>query len=282
MEAKREEKFQLRGKDSWIHCLEFDRHRPIHTPYHFHGYVELLYFYEGEGTLWVSGEQMPVSSGMLCVISAQRAHRLEFLNGCRYICVKLEPEILYADAGEYGFARPFLTGASVYVFPAQETEQMQAAECFRMIMAEWNRMDYGFEMSIRSQILRLFVGFLRSLQDKGMLQAERVMHPQIMASLKYIRENLDTVTAESAAESCALSYHYYSRMFAGSMGMHFNAYVNTLRLFEAEKLLLSTERSVTDIALICGFSGSSHFIARFKAAKGISPARYRRQHSKTL
>ena len=61
MEAKREENFQLRGKDSWIHCLEFVRQKPIRTPYHFHGYVELLYFFEGNGILWVSGVKQKIA-----------------------------------------------------------------------------------------------------------------------------------------------------------------------------------------------------------------------------
>ena len=282
MEAKREENFQLRGKDSWIHCLEFNYCRPLRSPYHFHGYVEMLYFFEGEGKLWVSGKEMRISPSMLYIIGAQRAHGLELLHGCRYICVKLQPEILYEDGEEYRFALPFLTEAPVYGFTPAEAKQFRTDVRMRAIMEEWNRMDYGFELAIRGEILLLFTQLLRYLRETGQVRDSRVMHPQIMASLKYIQENLNSVTAQSAANSCALSYHYYSRMFAESTGMHFNAYLIALRLAEAEKLLLSTERSVTDIAHSCGFSGSSHFIARFKTVKGMSPARYRKQHAQKL
>lgn len=279
MEAKREENFQLRGKDSWIHCLEFDRQKPIRTPYHFHGYVELLYFFEGNGILWVSGEKREIAPGMLHVIGAQRAHGLEILHGCRYICVKLQPEILYADGEEYRFALPFLTEAPAYGFSPREAKSLQAETHLQAVMSEWQRMDEGFELAIRGELLLLFSRILRHLRQTGQLRDPRAVHPQVMASLKYIQENLNSVTAASAAKSCALSYHYYSRLFGESMGMHFGAYLTALRLSEAEKLLLSTQRSVTDIAYTCGFSGSSHFVARFKAAKGVSPASFRRQHS---
>jgi len=279
VEAKREENFQLRGKDSWIHCLRFKRKGPLHIPYHYHGYVELLYFFAGVGSLWVSGEHWKIEPGMLYVIGAQKPHGLEIPHGCQYICVKLQPDIFYRDAEEYRFALPFMTEASVYGFSSPETKDLHVEIRLQAIMAEWEQMNYGFELAIRGELLLLFTQLLRQLRQKGKLRDIRTMHPQLLESLKYIRENLGTVTAASAAESCALSYHYYSRLFAEYMGMHFSAYLTALRLAEAEKLLLTTQRSVTDIAYSCGFSGSSHFIARFKAAKGIAPASFRRHHS---
>jgi AraC family transcriptional regulator len=43
----------------------------------------------------------------------------------------------------------------------------------------------------------------------------------------------------------------------------------------AKALLLSSNRSLTDIALACGFNSASHFSNRFKAAKGITPSQLR-------
>ena len=47
------------------------------------------------------------------------------------------------------------------------------------------------------------------------------------------------------------------------------------KLKEAEKLLLTTDHSITEIAFEAGFSTVSHFIARFKAEKGITPHKLR-------
>ena len=51
----------------------------------------------------------------------------------------------------------------------------------------------------------------------------------------------------------------------------------SLRVNEAEKLLLSTDRSITNIAMSCGFSSTSHFISRFKSHKGMTPGQLRRK-----
>lgn len=279
MEARKEENFQLQGVDSWIHCLEFNYKKPIHTPYHFHQYVELLYFREGNGTVWINGAPMPFSDGMLYIVSTQKAHRLECLGPCQYICIKLQPEILYTNAGEYQFALPFLNDEPFYAFSREETEDFQVDALLKHIMEQWQQMDYAFALVIRGNLLQLFARILRYLRQVNRIPPEKLFHPQILASLTYIQNNLDTVTAKTAADSCALSYHYYSRLFFKNTGRHFNEYVNALRLSESEKLLLSTKYSITDIAHTCGFSDASHFIARFKVARGISPARFRKQQS---
>jgi len=58
--------------------------------------------------------------------------------------------------------------------------------------------------------------------------------------------------------------------------MNFNHYINTLRIQEAKKLLLgtSTESSIQDIAITCGFGNASSFIRVFKQVTGLTPAYY--------
>ena len=48
-------------------------------------------------------------------------------------------------------------------------------------------------------------------------------------------------------------------------------YGDTNRLTEAEKLLITTSRSISQIALDTGFSTSSYFITQFKKHKNITP-----------
>lgn len=67
----------------------------------------------------------------------------------------------------------------------------------------------------------------------------------------------------------SLSINKYARM-------NFNHYINTLRIQEAKKLLLgtSTESSIQDIAITCGFGNASSFIRVFKQVTGLTPAYY--------
>lgn len=65
------------------------------------------------------------------------------------------------------------------------------------------------------------------------------------------------------------------------MGKSFNDYVTLMRINEAEKLLLSTDKSITEIAMCCGFSSSSHFVSRFGQYKQITPGQFRKKLRKS-
>jgi AraC-like DNA-binding protein len=59
------------------------------------------------------------------------------------------------------------------------------------------------------------------------------------------------------------------------MRTSFTAYVCEVRLREAERLLLTTKKSVTEIAIEVGFSTASYFIDRFRVLHGVTPHQYR-------
>ena len=48
----------------------------------------------------------------------------------------------------------------------------------------------------------------------------------------------------------------------------------------AKKMMIETDKSISDIAINCGFSNSSYFAERFLESEGISPSNYRKVHKK--
>lgn len=86
---------------------------------------------------------------------------------------------------------------------------------------------------------------------------------------------------ELAALAC-LSEGAFSRFFSSRTGRTVPQYVNELRVGRACRLLLEqAERTVSDIALDCGFENLANFNRRFLSAKGLSPSAFRRQSRAT-
>ena len=50
----------------------------------------------------------------------------------------------------------------------------------------------------------------------------------------------------------------------------------SLRLDKAERIIITTERTISEIAGMCGFSYMSHFARTFRERKGMSPTERRR------
>lgn len=64
--------------------------------------------------------------------------------------------------------------------------------------------------------------------------------------------------------------------------MRFKEYVNYVRINESQKLLISENKSVSEIAEILGFSSPSHYIQSFKKIKGESPKQFKINYLKNF
>lgn len=94
--------------------------------------------------------------------------------------------------------------------------------------------------------------------------------------LEYIESHLgEPLLLCDLAAQASLSEYHFARMFRQSMGVAPHQFVMQRRMARAKALLLSSNQSLTDIALACGFNSASHFSNRFKAAKGITPSQLR-------
>jgi AraC-like DNA-binding protein len=80
------------------------------------------------------------------------------------------------------------------------------------------------------------------------------------------------------AALAALSEGAFSRFFHSRTGRTVPQYVNELRVGRACRLLLEFPgRTVSDVALDCGFDNLANFNRRFLAARGVAPSVFRKQ-----
>ena len=113
------------------------------------------------------------------------------------------------------------------------------------------------------------------LGDEKQQALEKVRH-----SLIYMEENYNRdLSLAEVAERSNISIYNFCRLFKKATDNTFIEYMNYIRLKEAEKMLLCSDRSVGDIALDSGFSSLSYFNRLFKRKNSISPLQYRKQNS---
>lgn len=82
-----------------------------------------------------------------------------------------------------------------------------------------------------------------------------------------------TVPMLAAAAYCSERECY--RTFQSCLHTSPTDYIRTVRLQSACKMLLETDRTVTDIAQSCGFGTSSYFGMQLHAETGCTPTEYR-------
>ena len=110
---------------------------------------------------------------------------------------------------------------------------------------------------------------------------EYVPHYQenlISKILVFISENYKKgITLYDLAADIGYDYNYVSKFFKKTTGVSFKGYVSDLRIGEACRLLLSTDKSVNSIADECGFSCTRTFNREFFAVMNTTPTEYRKK-----
>jgi len=100
---------------------------------------------------------------------------------------------------------------------------------------------------------------------------------RVRRSLRLIQEKVgEEMPIDEVARSVGLSRPHFFKLFKQFMGVTPNVYINTLRSENAISDLLSTPKSVTDIAFDLGFSSQASFTRFFSSNVGIAPSEYRR------
>lgn len=82
------------------------------------------------------------------------------------------------------------------------------------------------------------------------------------------------ITVKSLAEIACMSTSHFFRVFRDEIGQPPMDYLAGVRMSRVKKLLLAGDKSITEIALECGFKSSSYLSACFRKKFGISPSGY--------
>jgi AraC-like DNA-binding protein len=100
---------------------------------------------------------------------------------------------------------------------------------------------------------------------------------QLRATASTVCEAMDgTIRIDSLANVCGLTPGQFRRAFKHTTGTTPHRWLLQYRLERAREELQTTDKSVTEIALICGFADQSHLTRQFCAAYGAPPAQWRR------
>ena len=105
----------------------------------------------------------------------------------------------------------------------------------------------------------------------------------ITKAIRYINNEKrnSEMSIEDVAVNAGFSTNYFNRIFFEHTGFNVMEYIRFTRLKSAAVSLRTSERSVIDIALDCGYETHESFTRAFKKQFGVSPTNYRKMHEKS-
>ncbi len=131
-----------------------------------------------------------------------------------------------------------------------------------------------------ADLRRMFITIFRECADvlsmmkigNGVTVAYNVMN--------YLNHHFaEDISVNSIAAALFLNRDYISHVFKDETGYSVMAYVISLRINRAKLLLAETDRSITDIAMECGYTDFTYFSKQFKKHTNMSPSKFRKDAS---
>ena len=140
-----------------------------------------------------------------------------------------------------------------------------------------------YETTLKMDEIMLYSIILKIIH-KLEADSQKLLHREKMKSnnfevidriIKYIKGNLTAdLSLEALSKIACLSPVYFHNCFKASTGKNVREYVEEQRLKRAANMLISTDKTLTEIAYLCGFSSQSYFSYAFRRKMGQTPREY--------
>jgi AraC-like DNA-binding protein len=106
-------------------------------------------------------------------------------------------------------------------------------------------------------------------------------YQELAEAARYIQSQYrEQLRIEELARMSSLSVYQFEQRMKKIFQLTAGQFITKIRIEAACKRLRSTDDSVVDIALDCGFYDQSAFARQFKATTGLTPSEYRRSQTK--
>ena len=164
--------------------------------------------------------------------------------------------------------------------PVYQPKSMEQAEHLRDIMLYIA----GHSKASTLRLIGYLFLFLDELVQSSAIQKppheERLRDFYIQEAISYMEMNYAReLSIEEIASACQLNRSYFSKLFRQKEGYPPQEFLIRLRLSKATELMMTTEMSINDISVFCGYPNPVHFSRAFKQRYGMSPREWRCQNA---
>jgi AraC-like DNA-binding protein len=239
-------------------------------PPHLHPYVEIVYVVEGTMEVTVNGHATILNVGDVAVCFPNDIHGYTNRDYSKIQLLIFSPEITssyFSKRMNTTLENPFIPSSLI---------NGELSSLFFKLHNEFNKNNNEYVIK----------GFLYTILGKldaffTLKKSNLSYNNTTQNLLKYIEGHfLENITLESIATALGFSKFYLSRIFSNKIGYQFNDYLNRLRINKAQQLLSETDKTVTNIALECGFESQRNFNRIFKELISLTPTEFRDRESR--
>ena len=248
------------------------------SSHHCHSFFEIYYVDRGNCRFMVENNIYDLRQGDFLLIPPDVLHYTRYLDGpCKKYGIyfrsdDISPQVSAAMPGGSSFFQ------ETRIFQLPDAHHYQAELLLDRMLTEEKIEDSRTEAMLYLQLQELLLFCSRNCSFLQDIPANiRTTDRQIVLAARYISDHyMEPISAADIASAAGFSPNYLSKRFREAAGIGVHEYLMFVRLQHAALDLVSTNDSITEIALRSGFSDSNYFKDAFKKKYGITPSAYRK------
>lgn len=247
--------------------------------FHWHDELELLIVVEGSIELKVGYEWLHLKRGDIMLINSDEIHSIkETDEKNKIVCVYMDCNVCYEKFSDFYEIVAIWTYKEAYEkLNLNRKAILDNVGYLATVLEEGSDKDkimHGYEMLLKSLVYCYRIDITNP--DGTAFQVTDEKKDVIYRIIKYMYSNYDhKVNLQDISEKEYMSLFYLSHSFKDITGYSFRDWLNFVRVENAEKLLLNSSLSITEIAYQCGFSDVRYFNKHFVKWYKITPNKYR-------
>ena len=265
--------------------IEFYHLDKGHTRYqmssHWHSEVEIIRILDGTLKVRLNKTEYTAQKGDIFFINPETVHSATPYD-CVYECIVMHIDFLCLDTYSCSFFIESILNHDYTILEYRPDDNSEFHNSVNEIFDALKNKSSGYKFRVIAALYKT-LGIVvdehtYSKSSMGNTLSNDKNIPKLKKVLTFIRTNHSSqITLKEMADTTSMSIKYFCSFFKDMTGKTPVEYLNEYRIERAAQALLSSDRSVTDVAYSCGFNDLSYFIKTFKRIKGISPGGFRKK-----
>lgn len=289
--AKGENYFQIKGFPVSIKEVDPDRAKThkhdLTFIEHYHDFNEIVVITKGSGLHVYKGHACSVKQGDIFLLKEQDTHYFKQQDNISLFNIMYDPKLIQLPTQYLDLMPSFRAffelepyARSTHNFESHLNVNLVVLEkCIQIISEmqfELEVQPVGFQASNHSLLTKLFVLMCREFSQTNSDQRKNLL--RVSSVISDLETNYNKPwTISDLAKRAHMSENSLLAHFKDATGTSPINYLNQIRIKNSCLLLHTTFRSITEIALECGYSDSNYFSRAFKKELQITPSQYRKK-----
>lgn len=266
----------------------FNYDRTLRPPYYkmdtaeaYTDFYGISYMLSGERLIYSPEFTTIVKAGEMVFIPKNIYRRTTYVSNAPYERILLKfTDVMILDLVETIGIQSFHELCEEHVIRFEKSTQDKILAIMAEMEQEWNTYNEYSELLLKGLLNKLIITCIREriISGVNILSLEK-KHDYIADAIKYIKIHLrENPSLEETAHQVNISASYLSKIFINYLHTPYSTFVLNEKITYAQKLLVDSKLSMTEIAAEAGFSSSSYFSDCFRRITGKSPLQFRKTY----